>query len=103
VPDKPQKTEASSTSKDQLISDFKVLIADIENLVTEITNDSIQNQAAESIQKIKSNITHIEESIVDKTVDAAVITNDYVHKNPWEAIGIAASLGLLIGLLSRKK
>lgn len=30
---------------------------------------------------------------------AAAATDEYVHENPWTAIGIAAAVGLLVGVL----
>jgi ElaB/YqjD/DUF883 family membrane-anchored ribosome-binding protein len=32
--------------------------------------------------------------------DAAAVADDYVHERPWAAIGIAAAVGLAIGLLA---
>jgi len=40
--------------------------------------------------------------LADKAKAAAVSTDDFVHRNPWEAVGVAAGLGLLIGLFIRR-
>ena len=35
--------------------------------------------------------------------EAAVMADDYVHDNPWAAIGVAAGVGFVLGaLLSRR-
>jgi ElaB/YqjD/DUF883 family membrane-anchored ribosome-binding protein len=40
---------------------------------------------------------------VEKTKAAARATDDYVHDNPWQAIGAAAVVGLILGaLISRR-
>jgi ElaB/YqjD/DUF883 family membrane-anchored ribosome-binding protein len=31
------------------------------------------------------------------------VTDDYVHENPWQAIGIAAAVGLVAGLLMNRR
>jgi ElaB/YqjD/DUF883 family membrane-anchored ribosome-binding protein len=31
--------------------------------------------------------------------EAALATHEYVQENPWNAVGIAAGIGLLVGLL----
>ena len=31
--------------------------------------------------------------------EAADVTDKYVHDNPWQAIGVAAGVGFLLGLL----
>jgi ElaB/YqjD/DUF883 family membrane-anchored ribosome-binding protein len=37
--------------------------------------------------------------VVEKSKAAAKVTDEYVHDNPWRAIGAAAGIGLVIGLL----
>jgi ElaB/YqjD/DUF883 family membrane-anchored ribosome-binding protein len=39
----------------------------------------------------------------DKTVRAAKATDKTVHEHPYQAIGIAVGVGLLIGLLAARK
>ncbi|HCI13500.1 MAG TPA: DUF883 domain-containing protein, partial [Gallionellaceae bacterium] len=34
-----------------------------------------------------------------RTKEAAKVTDEYVHENPWKAVGIAAGVGLVIGML----
>jgi ElaB/YqjD/DUF883 family membrane-anchored ribosome-binding protein len=34
---------------------------------------------------------------------AARVTDDYVHDNPWQAIGIAAAVGILVGLMMNRR
>ena len=40
-----------------------------------------------------------QESLVEKGKVAAKVTDEYVHENPWKAIGVSAGIGLVIGLL----
>ncbi len=35
--------------------------------------------------------------------DAAVAADDYVHDNPWAAIGVAAGVGFVIGALMARR
>jgi ElaB/YqjD/DUF883 family membrane-anchored ribosome-binding protein len=44
----------------------------------------------------------LEGPLVDKAKVMAQGADDFVHRNPWEAVGVAAGLGLLIGLLIRR-
>ena len=39
----------------------------------------------------------------DKTVSAAKATDKAVHEHPYQAIGIALGLGLVIGMLAARK
>ncbi len=38
---------------------------------------------------------------MEKGRDAAILTDDYVHENPWQAIGIGAAIGFLSAWSSR--
>jgi ElaB/YqjD/DUF883 family membrane-anchored ribosome-binding protein len=41
----------------------------------------------------------MEQELVAQARDAARETDRYVRQNPWQSIGIAAGVGLLIGVL----
>jgi ElaB/YqjD/DUF883 family membrane-anchored ribosome-binding protein len=43
-----------------------------------------------------------EDFITDKSKEAAQATEAYVRENPWNAVGIAAGIGLILGLLIRR-
>ncbi len=103
---KTQHEEANmENSKEQLISDFRALIADAEALIEATAgngNDSVKSiraQAADSLASAKINLADAQEKLVEKAKDIADNADDYIHKKPWEAIGVAAGIGLLIGLL----
>ena len=38
-----------------------------------------------------------------RTLLAARATDDYVHDNPWQAIGVAAAVGFLVGLVISRR
>ena len=44
-------------------------------------------------------IADAEAALVDKTKAAARATDDYVNDNPWQAVGIAAGIGFLLGVI----
>ena len=46
-----------------------------------------------------SHVMHLEAAVVDKTKAAARATDDFVHEEPWKAVGVAAALGLALGVL----
>ena len=45
----------------------------------------------------------MEHRVVDTTRQAAKATDHWVHDNPWKAIGVAAGVGVLIGLLINRR
>jgi len=101
--------DAPTTGADQLIGEFKALMADAEALIqaTEGHADgaisSIRSKAQETIAGAKESLSNIEGQLSDKAKAVATSTDDFVHRNPWEAVGVAAGLGLLIGLFIRSR
>ena len=54
-------------------------------------------------QKGKDQIQHLEEQAVESCKAAARQADDYVRTKPWQAVGIAAGVGLVIGLLMNRR
>lgn len=102
-------SEVASASSDQLIGEFKALMADAEALIqaTEGHADgaigSIRSKALETIAGAKESISGLEGALTDKAKAVAEGADDFVHRNPWEAVGVAAGIGLLIGLFIRRR
>ena len=101
--------ETAKANSDQLIAEFKALMADAEALIqaTEGHADgaigSIRSKALETIAGAKESLSGIEGQLADKAKAAAVSADDFVHRNPWEAVGVAAGLGILIGLFISRR
>lgn len=92
-------------SKEQLMADFKVVIADAEALLKATANQGgemligVRAKAEESLKVAKASMAEAQAELIVKTKAAAKATDVYVHENPWKAIGAAAGVGLVIGLL----
>lgn len=96
-------------TREQLISDFKVVIADAEALLKASANgggekvEELRTKAVESINAMKSRLSDAETRVIEKTKEAAKATDEYVHENPWSSIGVAAGVGLVVGFLLGKR
>ena len=92
-------------TREQLINDFKVVIADAEALMKASADSGgekvaeLRSRAAQSISAMKERLGDVEHKMVERTKAAAKATDDYVHENPWSSIGVAAGVGLAIGFL----
>lgn len=101
----PNTTASVDVTKEQLVRDFKVLVADAEALLKATAGQSGEAVAAmrakvgESLAVAKVKLTEAEQLALAKAKAAAAATDEYVHEKPWQAVGIAAGVGLLIGLL----
>jgi ElaB/YqjD/DUF883 family membrane-anchored ribosome-binding protein len=96
-------------ARDQLLSDLKTVIQDAEAWLTkgsQMTGEELQLAKAKferTLTTAKAELIRIEENVVQKTKEAAKATDEYVHENPWKAVGIGAAAGLVIGLLIARK
>jgi ElaB/YqjD/DUF883 family membrane-anchored ribosome-binding protein len=45
----------------------------------------------------------VEHRVVDQAKHAAKATDTWVHDHPWTAIGIAAGIGVLLGLVVNRR
>jgi ElaB/YqjD/DUF883 family membrane-anchored ribosome-binding protein len=99
------KADFSDVTKEQLIADFKVVVADAEALIKATANTggealaNLRSKAEDSLAVAKSKMADAQDTLVEKSKAAAKVTDEYVHDNPWKAIGAAAGVGLVIGLL----
>lgn len=98
----------NEVNKDKLLSDLKIVIADAEELLRATANQAGERVAAarkrieESLEGGKKTLSEAEELLLDKTEEVAKAADDYVRQNPWSAVGIAAGIGLFLGLLARR-
>lgn len=96
---------ADEITSEQLIADFKVVVADAEALLKATANQGgekvaeLRTKAEESIKAAKARMAQVQKVVIVKTKEAAKATDAYVHENPWRAIGVAAGVGLVIGYL----
>ena len=102
----PSPVEAS---RDQLVEDFFEVVADAEALLHATADQGGDEVAAmrasmqESLATARMRLGDTRDGVVRKGYAAAQAADSYVHDNPWSAIGVAASLGLLVGLLGWRR
>lgn len=94
-----------NVSTEQLIADFKVVIADAEALIKATAHqggdalENLRSKAEESLATAKEKMADAQDNLIEQSKVVAKSTDEYVHENPWKAIGIGASVGLIVGLL----
>jgi ElaB/YqjD/DUF883 family membrane-anchored ribosome-binding protein len=98
-------TELSTVHKDKLMSDLRVVIADAEELLR-MTADQAGESAADlrgrlliRMHQAKADLAQMQHAAIAKVRDAGHATDEFVHENPWKSIGVAAGIGMVVGLL----
>lgn len=100
-------TDRVTTAK--LMDDLETVARDVEALLKETaaqTGEKVQevrHRAQESLRKARTRLAEVQDDVVERTQAAAESADVYVRKNPWQSVGIAAGVGLLIGLLLSRR
>ena len=100
-----QASIEGEVSKEKLMQDLRVVVADAEELLRATAGQAGEKVAAareriqENLAAAKVRLAVAQDAVVAKTKQAARATDDYVHENPWKAVGIAAGAGLIVGML----
>ncbi len=99
----------TDVNKAKLVADLKVVVADAEELLRATASQAGEKAAAAreriqaSLATAKVKLGEAEQVLLEKTKVAARATDDYVRDNPWQAVGIAAVAGLVLGILISRR
>ncbi|MFK0380024.1 YqjD family protein [Pandoraea sp. NPDC090278] len=97
------------TNKEKFMTDIKSVLADAEDLLKQAANTTgeraseLSDKALTLLKQAKEKASDVQVVVVEKSKMAARATDDYVHDHPWQAVGIAAGIGVVIGLLLNRK
>ena len=100
---------SANGSTEKLVDDLQVVMRDAEALLQATASqtgeriEGVRTRAAESLKKVRGRLAEIEQDGMREAREAARAADDYVHQNPWQAIGIATGIGLVIGLLVSRR
>lgn len=92
-------------SRDALVKDFSDVLVEAETLLKQAAKESgekatdLRSQVETKLRSAKLKLQELQDDAIDNAKAAARATDDYVHDNPWHAIGVAAAVGLLVGLV----
>ena len=97
--------DMSQVNKEKLVADFKVVVADAEELLRATAGQAgekvseMRGRIQEHLATAKDSLAEAQVAVIDKAKAVGRATDDYVHDNPWRSVGVAAGIGLIIGLL----
>lgn len=104
-----QTVDELNRTKGRVVDDFRTVVDDAEALLHATAQVSGEGFAAErakfgeKLKHAKIRLAESEQRVFEKARQAATVTDRYVHDNPWQAVGIAAAVGMLIGFLAARR
>lgn len=100
-------TEPVST--DKLFEDLKAVVEDAEELLKATAGQAgeriteARSRAEATVKAARKRMDDLQEDVLAQTKEVADQADAYVRKNPWQAVGIAAAAGVMIGLLLSRR
>ncbi len=98
-------TDISTAQRDKLMADLRLVIADTEELLRVTAGQAgehakeLRGRMQTRIDEAKASLTQMQDAAIHKAKAAGHAADEYVHENPWKAVGAAAGIGLIAGLL----
>ena len=105
----PAKVDKMTKAKSQLASDFSTLVSDAEELLKSTasysgeTVNSARAKFQDTLAQFKGRVASAQSAAAGKFNEAAKVTDTYVHENPWKIVGVAAAVGVILGILMHRK
>jgi ElaB/YqjD/DUF883 family membrane-anchored ribosome-binding protein len=99
----------SEVTKEKLIEDLRMVAHDVEELLRATAGETADKiaearmRAEDSLRSARSHIADASDELARQGRVAAAAADDYVRDNPWQAIGVAAGIGLLVGFLLARR
>jgi ElaB/YqjD/DUF883 family membrane-anchored ribosome-binding protein len=95
----------SEASTRTLIEDLRAVVAEAEKLIAASADDAneragdFRHHASESIGKARAKLEELEVDVAARAKAAAEQAASYVRDNPLQSVGIAAAVGIVVGLM----
>ena len=95
--------------RERLVDEFVSMLSEAEDLLKKAGAETgerardLRAQVEGKLLTAKLRLQELEGEAVDRARDAARYTDDYVHENPWRAIGVVAAVGFVAGLMMNRR
>ena len=102
-------SDGVSDIKSAASGEIKNLIADVEDLIARIADlkDSdvvrVRGKVMRAIDATKQSLADGADTLRQQAQSVASTADDYVRDSPWQAIGIAALVGAVVGILATRR
>jgi len=94
---------------EKLMKDLRTVVVDTEDLLKATAGqtgeriEKIRARAEESLRNARSRVQATGADLQAAAESAARKVDSQVHENPWTAVGVAAGIGLIVGILLGRK
>lgn len=97
-----KKENTNTNTPKELLADLQSLVAEAQTMMT----DSLSEHSADAINNLRERLAAAQERLGEvydgakkRVVAGAKFTDEAIRENPYQALAIAAGVGLLVGVL----
>ena len=100
---------ASRAQPNELGKDVQNVVSEAQELLKTVKDegamqvDNMKSRMHSQYSAARERFGEIQHTVTDGARMAANTTDEYVHTNPWQAVGIAAGVGVLLGMLIARR
>lgn len=93
----------------KLMGNLKSIILDAEKVLENSASQGSENfqKAREKLESTladaKFALRELEDIVISKAKNAAVCTAEYAKEHPWQAVGVVAVVGVMLGMLIARR
>ena len=99
----------TQTQYNHLTKDLQNVVTDAEELLKAVGREGdaklseVRTRVQASLSSAKETLGDVQETVRAGAQKAITTTDTYVHDHPWQAVGVGAAVGLLVGFLAARR
>ena len=97
--------DGGSNPREKIVADLKTLVNDAEELL-KVTADDLSEKAKEARARVKVALDRARGSVhqlEDRASASAKATDRLIREHPYESLGVAFGIGVLLGVLVNRR
>ena len=102
-------SDSTEQSRSKLVDEFSAVVSEAEDMLKRAANETgekakdLRSQVEAKLLTAKLRLQELQGQAVERAKETARVTDDFVHDHPWQAIGVAAAVGVVVGLLMNRR
>lgn len=102
-------TTTTTANTDKLMADLRLVVTDAEELLRATADHAgdgvteLRAKAEDTLACARERLANVQDSALAQGKAAGRNADQYVRAHPWTAVGVAAAVGLLVGMLASRR
>jgi ElaB/YqjD/DUF883 family membrane-anchored ribosome-binding protein len=105
----PQLERRRKQAGKSAMAQFSDTLGEAQNLLSTSVDETVEQardiraRVGEMLTSARAKLAEIQDGAAEQGKAAARFTDDYIHENPWQAIGVTAAVAFLAGILVSRR